>query len=114
MNTMSQPSFEQSDGEYCPQAGNSEPNASPVLPAKKPQQPEDRHPFSRNHSTHSSRSYSFNDGAAEVILGLFQESIFVDAGRGDYAHEDPAVRAEFIHWDAQNPESWVRKMLARP
>ena len=85
-----------------------------MSPAKESQQPEDMRPFSHNRSAHSSRSSSFNDGAAEAILGLFQESVFVDAGRSEYAHEDPAVRAEFIHRDAQNPESWVHKTLARP
>ena len=111
---MSRPSSEKPDGECCPQAGDSESNASPMSPAKESQQPEDMRPFSRNRSAHSSRSSSFNDGAAEAILGLFQESVFVDAGHSEYAHEDPAVRAEFIRRDAQNPESWVHKTLARP
>ena len=114
MNVMSRPSSEQSDSEYCPQAGDSESNTSPMLPVKESQQPEDRRPFFRNHSAHSSRSTSFNDSAAKVILGLFQESIFVDAGCSDYAHEDPAVRAEFIRRDAQNPDSWIHKKLTRP
>ncbi|KAF8443891.1 hypothetical protein L210DRAFT_3638872 [Boletus edulis BED1] len=65
-------------------------------------------------SCHSSRSSSFNDSAAEIILGLFQRDNRIDAGLGtEYTdEEDPAVRAMLIHAELQKPDSWVRRRLA--
>jgi hypothetical protein len=109
---MSQRSSEQSDGEcHSPsEAGDSKSNTSPTRLIEEFPGQQDRH-FS--HSCYSSRSSSFNDSAAEVILGLFREDTFLSAGCSDYLHEDPAVQAAFIHRDAQNPDSWVSKTLAR-
>lgn len=66
-------------------------------------------------SAHSSRSSSFNDSAAELILGLFREDTAANPELSHYAHEeDPAVREAFILMDAKNPDSWVSKQLRRP
>ncbi|KAG6379153.1 hypothetical protein JVT61DRAFT_11593 [Boletus reticuloceps] len=68
---------------------------------------------SRN-SRHSSRSSSFNDSAAEIILGLFQREDRMASGLGtEYTdEEDPAVRDMLIRAELQKPDSWVRKQLA--
>ncbi|KAG6374816.1 hypothetical protein JVT61DRAFT_4200 [Boletus reticuloceps] len=65
-------------------------------------------------SRHSSQSLSFNDSAAEIILGLFQRDNRIDAGLGtEYTdEEDPAVRAMLIHTELQKPDSWVHRRLA--
>lgn len=65
-------------------------------------------------SSHSSRSSSFNDSAAEIILGLFRTDIRAEAALGaEYdAEEDPSVRDMLIRTYAQNPDSWVSKRLA--
>jgi len=62
----------------------------------------------------SSRSSSFNDSAAEIILGLFRTDIRAKAALGaEYdAEEDPSVRDMLIRTYAQNPDSWVSKRLA--
>ncbi|KAF8437718.1 hypothetical protein L210DRAFT_3647385 [Boletus edulis BED1] len=65
-------------------------------------------------SSHSSRSSSFNASAAEIILGLFQEDAIAHIGPSYYEEDDPSVREALVLQQAQNPESWVRKTLARP
>ena len=65
-------------------------------------------------SAHSSRSSSFNQSAAELILGLFREDTVANVELSHYAHEDLAVREVFILMDAKNPDSWVSKKLVRP
>lgn len=68
----------------------------------------------RRASAHSSRSSSFNQSAAEAILGLGREDIAANAELSHYAHEDPAVREVFILKDAKNLDSWVSKQFRRP
>ena len=77
-----------------------------------PQQ--DTYSFSRYVSRHSSRSSSFNESSAEIILGLFREEHRIKAGFGpEYTdEEDPAVREMLILTEAQKPDSWVRRRLA--
>lgn len=72
-------------------------------------------PFSRNYSSaNSSRSSSFNAGAAEIILGLFREDKAVHMGPSYYEEDDPTVREALILQHAQNSDSWVGKSLAQP
>ena len=68
---------------------------------------------SRN-SCHSSRSSSFNDSAAEIILGLFRRENRTASGLStEYTdEEDPAVQEMLIRTELQKPDSWVRRQLA--
>ncbi|KAG6372098.1 hypothetical protein JVT61DRAFT_8812 [Boletus reticuloceps] len=69
----------------------------------------------RYSSAHSSRSSSFNAGAAEIILGLFRkEANIAHIGPSHYDEDDPTVREALILQQAQNPDSWVSKLLAQP
>ncbi|KAF8120738.1 hypothetical protein EV363DRAFT_1407017 [Boletus edulis] len=67
-----------------------------------------------NNNSFSSRSSSFNESAAEIILGLFRKDDRIDAGLGtEYTdEEDPAVRDMLIRTELQKPDSWVRRRLA--
>jgi hypothetical protein len=75
---------------------------------------EDTYSFSRYVSRHSSRSSSFNESSAEIILGLFREENRIKAGFGhEYTdEEDHAVREMLILTKAQKPDSWVSRRLA--
>ena len=64
-------------------------------------------------SAHSSQSSSFNSSVAEIILGLSREDAITHISPTFY-EEDPSVREALILQHAQNPNSWVRKTLARP
>jgi hypothetical protein len=76
---------------------------------------EARRPSARHYSSaHSSRSSSFNAGAAEIILGLFRKNNIAHIEPSYYDEDDPTVREALILQLAQNPDSWVSKSLARP
>ena len=65
-------------------------------------------------SAHSSQSSSFNVGAAEIILGLFQENNVTHIRPVHYNEDDPTVQEALILQRAKNPDSWVSKLPARP
>ncbi|KIK76226.1 hypothetical protein PAXRUDRAFT_835417 [Paxillus rubicundulus Ve08.2h10] len=73
------------------------------------------HSDSDSSSDHSSRSSSYNDSAAEVLLGLFRTpgGHFNWTGLAYNTHENARVRAELIRADAQCPDSWVSKSLTK-
>ncbi|KAF8447788.1 hypothetical protein L210DRAFT_939929 [Boletus edulis BED1] len=66
-------------------------------------------------SYHSSRSSSFNESSAEIILGLFRQDVVSEARSSglDLEGKDPAVRNMLILADAQREGSWVNKRLKR-
>ncbi|KAG6377981.1 hypothetical protein JVT61DRAFT_14777 [Boletus reticuloceps] len=66
-------------------------------------------------STHSSRSSSFNESSAEVILGLFQQDVYSDACSSglDLDGKDPAVRNMLILADAQREGSWANRRFQK-
>ncbi|KAG6375291.1 hypothetical protein JVT61DRAFT_3516 [Boletus reticuloceps] len=66
-------------------------------------------------SRHSSRSSSFNESTAEILLGLFRKDTRIEANLGAQYEdeEDPAVRDMVIRAHGEDPDSWVSKKLAR-
>ncbi|KAI9459634.1 hypothetical protein HD554DRAFT_2041857 [Boletus coccyginus] len=64
-------------------------------------------------TSHSSRSSSFNAGATEILLGYFWDSENASVMDIDPS-DDPTIQEALILWQAQDPSSWVSKMLAKP